>query len=163
MWLLHFLPDGFLEFVVNAVLLLGMISCVLTFFVLNRLMRMFPVLANYHLIMQVVSVLILSAGLYFKGGYSTEIMWRERVAEVEARLKLAEEQSKKVNTVIQEKIVNRTQVIKEKGEKQIEYIDKVVVQKEDVIKYIEKCPAVPKSIIDEINKAAMPPVWEDKK
>jgi len=163
MWLLHFLPDGFLEFVVNAVLLLGMISCVLTFFVLNRLMRMFPVLANYHLIMQVVSVLILAAGLYFKGGYSTEMMWRERVAEVEARLKLAEEQSKKVNTVIQEKIVNRTQVIKEKGEKQIEYIDKVVVQKEDVIKYIEKCPAVPKSIIDEINKAAMPPVWEDKK
>jgi hypothetical protein len=163
MFILHFLPDGLLEFVVNAVLLLGMVSCVLTFFVLNRLMRMFPVLANYHLIMQVVSVLILSAGLYFKGGYSTEMMWRERVAEVEARLKLAEEQSKKVNTVIQEKIVNRTQVIKEKGEKQIEYIDKVVIQKEDVVKYVEKCPAVPKSIVDEINKAAMPPVWEDKK
>lgn len=163
MWMLHFLPDGFLEFVVNAVLLLGVVSCVLTFFVLNRLMRMFPVLANYHLIMQVVSVLILSAGLYFKGGYSTEMMWRERVAEVEARLKIAEEESKKVNTVIQEKIVNRTQVIKEKGEKQIEYIDKVVIQKEDVVKYVEKCPAVPKSIVDEINKAAMPPTWEDKK
>ena len=163
MWLLHFLPDGFLEFIVNAVLLLGVVSCVLSFFVLNRLMRMFPMLANYHLIMQVASVLILSAGLYFKGGYSTEMMWRERVAEVEAKLKLAEEESKKVNTVIQEKIVNRTQVIKEKGEKQIEYIDKVVIQKEDVVKYIEKCPAVPKSIIDEINKAAMPPVWEDKK
>lgn len=161
--MLHFLPDGFLEFVVNAVLLLGVVSCVLTFFVLNRLMRMFPVLANYHLIMQVVSVLILSAGLYFKGGYSTEMMWRERVAEVEARLKIAEEESKKVNTVIQEKIVNRTQVIKEKGEKQIEYIDKVVIQKEDVVKYVEKCPAVPKSIVDEINKAAMPPTWEDKK
>ena len=163
MWLLHFLPDGFLEFIVNAVLLLGMISCVLSFFVLNRLLRMFPMLANYHLIMQVASVLILSAGLYFKGGYSTEMMWRERVAEVEAKLKLAEEESKKVNTVIQEKIVNRTQVIKEKGEKQIEYIDKVVIQKEDVVKYIEKCPAVLKSIIDEINKAAMPPTWEDKK
>jgi len=163
MFILHFLPDGFLEFIVNAVLLLGVVSCVLSFFVLNRLLRMFPMLANYHLIMQVASVLILSAGLYFKGGYSTEMMWRERVAEVEAKLKLAEEQSKKVNTVIQEKIVNRTQVIKEKGEKQIEYIDKVVIQKEDVVKYIEKCPAVPKSIIDEINKAAMPPVWEDKK
>jgi hypothetical protein len=163
MFILHFLPNGFLEFIVNAVLLLGMVSCVLTFFVLNRLMSMFPMLANYRLIMQVLSVLILSAGLYFKGGYSTEMMWRERVAEVEAKLKLAEEQSKKVNTVIQEKIVNRTQVIKEKGEKQIEYIDKVVIQKEDVVNYIEKCPAVPKSIIDEINKAAMPPVWEDKK
>jgi hypothetical protein len=163
MFILHFLPNGFLEFIVNAVLLLGMVSCVLTFFVLNRLMSMFPMLANYRLIMQVLSVLILSAGLYFKGGYSTEMMWRERVAEIEAKLKLAEEQSKKVNTVIQEKIVNRTQVIKEKGEKQIEYIDKVVIQKEDVVNYIEKCPAVPKSIIDEINKAAMPPVWEDKK
>jgi hypothetical protein len=163
MWVLHFLPDSFLEFVVNAVLLAGVVSCVLTFFVLNRLMRMFPVLANYHLIMQVVSVLILAAGLYFKGGYSTEMMWRERVAEVEARLKIAEEESKKVNTVIQEKIVNRTQVIKEKGEKQIEYIDKVIIQKEDVVKYVEKCPAVPKSIIDEINKAAMPPAMGEKK
>ena len=163
MFILHLLPDGFLEFIVNAVLLLGVVSCVLSFFVLNRFMSMFPMLANYRLIMQVASVLILSAGLYFKGGYSTEMMWRERVAEVEAKLKLAEEESKKVNTVIQEKIVNRTQVIKEKGEKQIEYIDKVVIQKEDVVKYIEKCPAVPKIIIDEINKAAMPPTWEDKK
>jgi hypothetical protein len=46
MWLLHLLPDGLLEFIVNAVLILGIILTLLSFFVLNRILRLIPCLAN---------------------------------------------------------------------------------------------------------------------
>ena len=148
MWLLHFLPDGFLAFVVNAVLIVGLISTILSFFVLNRLLRLFPVLANYHLALQVASVVILTAGVYFKGGYSTEMLWRERVAELEVKLKEAEAKSAQVNTVIETKVVTKTKVIKEKADTIIQYVDRPVIQDFD-----KTCP-LPKEAIEVHNEAA---------
>jgi len=87
------------------------------------------------------------------GGYSTEVMWRDKVKDLEAKVKLAEEQSTEKNVEIQEKIVTKTTVIKEKGKTQIEYVDRVITQDKEVIKYIEQCP-VPKAIIDAHNAAA---------
>ena len=89
MWLLHLLPDSLLEFIVNAVLILGVVLTILSFFVLNRILRLIPGLASYHTAIQVVSVLILAAGLYFKGGYVTEMMWREEVKRVQEELNVA--------------------------------------------------------------------------
>ena len=80
---------------------------------------MFPPLANYYRIAQVVSIIILLAGVYFKGGYSTEMLWRERVAEVEAKLEEAEAKSAEVNTVIETKIVNKVKEIKVQGDEVI--------------------------------------------
>jgi len=84
----------------------------------------------------------------------------------------AEAQSANKNVEIQEKIVEKTKIVKEKGRDIIKYIDKwntkeVIkevegperIKREEVIKYIENCP-VPKEIIDihnqatELNKAA---------
>ena len=50
-------------------------------------------------------------------------------------------------------------VEKEKGKDIVQYIDREIVKKEEIVKYIEQCP-VPKEIIDlhnqatELNKAA---------
>jgi hypothetical protein len=66
----------------------------------------------------------------------------------------AEAQSANKNIEIQEKIVEKTKVIRERGRDIIQYIDKEVVKKEEVIKYIENCP-VPKEIIDAHNAAAV--------
>ena len=153
MWLLTLLPTEFLEFIVNTVLVIGVISTVLAFFVLNRLLMMFPPLASYYRVIQIVSLVILCAGIYFKGGYSVEKMWRDRVAELEAKVKIAEEQAANKNVEIQEKVVNKTKIIKQKGDDIVKYIDREVVKKEEIIKYIEQCP-VPKDIIDAHNAAA---------
>lgn len=153
MWLLTLLPTEFLEFIVNTVLVIGVISTVLAFFVLNRILIMFPPLASYYRVIQVVSLIILCAGIYFKGGYSVEKMWRDRVAELEAKVKIAEEQAAHKNVEVQEKIVNKTKIIKQKGDDIIKYVDREVVKKEEIIKYIEQCP-VPKDIIDAHNAAA---------
>jgi len=72
---------------------------------------------------------------------------------MEAKVAQAEAKSANTNVEIQEKIVEKTKVIREKGRDIIKYIDKEVVKKEEVIKYIENCP-VPKEIIDLHNQAA---------
>jgi hypothetical protein len=153
MWLLHLLPDGLLEFIVNAVLILGIILTLLSFFVLNRILRLIPGLANYHTLIQVVSVIILAAGLYFKGGYVTEMMWREEVKKVQAELDKAKNKAAEVVVQVEEKVVFRDRVVKERGETLIQYVDREIVKKEEVVKYIENCP-VPVEIIDIHNQAA---------
>ena len=152
MWLLHLLPDSLLEFIVNAVLILGIVLTILSFFVLNKILRLIPGLASYHTIIQVVSVLILAAGLYFKGGYTTEMMWREEVARVQAELEQAKNKAQEKVVEIQEKVVYKDRIVKEKGQTLIQYIDREVVKREEIIKYIENCP-VPNDFIDLHNEA----------
>lgn len=166
MWLLTFLPTGFLEFIVNAVLVLGIILTILSFFVLNRLLLFFPPLASYHKIIQVVSLVILSAGIYFKGGYSVEKMWRDRVAELEEELKKAEAQATIVTRKLEQKTAEKTEVIREKGDTIVKYVDrwrnKEIIKEipgpervryERVVEYIENCP-IPQELVDLHNEAA---------
>jgi hypothetical protein len=47
------------------------------------------------------------------GSYGTEMAWRERVKELEAKVKVAEEKSQQVNTVIETKIVEKIKIVKE--------------------------------------------------
>lgn len=152
MWILHFLPDGFLSFIINGILVVGFIATILTLFVINRLLLWFPAIAGYYRLIQAVSVAVFLLGVYLKGGYSTEMQWRERVAELEARVAQAETQSNTANTVVQEKIVEKTKVVREKGRDIVKYVDREVIKKEEIIKYIEQCP-VPKEIIDLHNAA----------
>ena len=118
-----------------------------------------PFYGNYVKILQPVGIVLLVAGVWLRGGYDTEMAWRAKVAEAEARVAVAEQQSKETNTVIEQKIVEKTKVIKGKTEYITQYLDREVVKKEEIIKYIEQCP-VPKEIIDihnqavDINKAA---------
>jgi hypothetical protein len=154
MWLLSFLPDTLLMYIVNIILIAGVVSFILAFFVLHKILNKIPGLSKYALMFQIVSAVLLTAGIYFKGGYSTEMMWRERVQELEAKVAAAEAESKKENVVIQEKIVKQKEFIKGKTEYITQYIDKEVIKKEEVIKYVERCP-VPQPIIDAHNAAAI--------
>lgn len=126
MWILHWLPDDFLNAIVNAILALGVISTLLSFFVINKILRLMPALASYYRLIQVASVLILVGGVYLKGGYSTEMEWRERVAELETKLEEAKKESGKVNTVIETKVITKNKIIKQKADTIIEYVDRVI-------------------------------------
>ena len=111
MWLLHFLPDSFLIYVINGICVAGAVSTVLGFF-----LGWIPFVGRWKLPLQLLGIALLVAGVYFKGGYSTEMEWRARVAEVEAKVKVAEAKAKQANIVVQEKIVTKVVKIKEKAE-----------------------------------------------
>jgi hypothetical protein len=112
-----------------------------------------PFIKTYKLAIQIISLLVLVLGVYLEGGLADYKEWELRVKEMEAKVAQAEAKSANTNVEIQEKIVEKTKVIREKGRDIVQYIDKEVVKKEEVIKYIEICP-VPKDIIDLHNQAA---------
>ena len=109
MWLLHFLPDSFLIYVINGICIAGGISTVLGFF-----LGWIPFVDKWKLPLQLLGIALLVAGVYFKGGYSTEMEWRARVAEVEKKVAIAEAKAKQANTQVQTKIVTKIVKIKEK-------------------------------------------------
>jgi hypothetical protein len=96
---------------------------------------------------------LLVLGVWLRGGYDTEMVWRDKVAKLEEQVKIAEQKSQETNTVIQEKVVEKTKVIKGKTEYITQYLDREVVKNQEIVKYIENCP-VPKEIIDIHNQAA---------
>ncbi len=152
MWLLHMLPISIIEYIVNSILIIGITFTVLSFVFLSPILRLLPAIAGYYRLIQIISIVILCAGIYVKGGYSTEKMWRDRVQEMEEKLKIAEAKSEEVNDVVKEKIVYKNTIIKQKGDEIIKYIDREVIKKEEVVKFLEVCP-IPVDIIKLHNEA----------
>jgi hypothetical protein len=136
MWMLSFVPDSFLFYVINIILIAGAVGTFLSFFVIHRIVRWFPAIAPYHLILQIISIVLLVAGVYLKGGYGVEMEWREKLRIAEERARAAEEQAK----VINEKIV-------------IQYRDRVKTVKENVIVYQDRIKEVEKIINQECKVA----------
>jgi hypothetical protein len=113
MWMLSFVPDSLLLWIVNTILIVGAIGSFLSFFVLHKILNKFPALAPYHLLIQIVSIVLLVAGVYLKGGYGVEMAWRERVADLEAKIKVAEAKSEQANIDLAAKQKEKVKVVKE--------------------------------------------------
>ena len=143
-WMLSLIPDWFW----TLVLISGIVGTLATW-----VLKFIPFVSNYRLPIQVASIIALIVGVYFQGVIANEAKWQEKIAELQEKVAEAEVKSKETNVVVQEKIVTKTKVIKEKGKDIINYVDREVVKKEEIIKYIEQCP-VPKEIIDLHNQAA---------
>ena len=147
-WMIGLIPDAVLSSLYWLIIAAGV-----TGVLAGWLGKWIPFYGNYVKILQPVGIVLLVLGVWLRGGYDTEMAWRAKVAEAEARVAVAEQQSKETNTVIEQKIVEKTKVIKGKTEYITQYLDREVVKKEEIIKYIEQCP-VPKEIIDIHNQAA---------
>jgi hypothetical protein len=113
MWMLSFVPDSLLFWLVNTILIVGAIGSFLSFFVLHKILNKFPALAPYHLLIQIVSIVLLVAGVYLKGGYGVEMSWRKRVADLEAKIKVAEAKSEQANIDLAAKQKEKVKVVKE--------------------------------------------------
>jgi hypothetical protein len=147
-WMIGLLPDAFLNWFYWAIIVAG-----ITGVLAGWLGKWIPFYGNYVKILQPIGIILLVLGVWLRGGYDTEMAWRAKVAEAEARVAAAEQKSQETNTVIEQKVVEKTKVIKGKTEYITQYLDREVIKKEEIIKYIEQCP-VPKEIIDIHNQAA---------
>jgi hypothetical protein len=157
MWILHLLPDSLIAWIVNLILIAGAVTTVAGFFV-----RFIPFVNQYRIPVQIAGILLLTTGVYFQGGYTTEMAWRERVAEVEARLQVAETRSAEVNTEIVTRVVTQTKIVQERGDDIIRYVDREVVRDQEVIRFVENCP-IPEIIVNTHNAAARNQPIEEKK
>lgn len=149
MFLLSFIPDALIQLVVNGVLIAGIIGCVVSFF-FGFFVRWMPWIIPYRMLLQILGLVLLIVGVYFKGGVGVEMEWRERVQKAQAAVKLAEEKAKEANVALEAEKKKKQQVITQ---------NKVVIQEKIVTKekIIDAECKVSKDAIEILNEAAKNP------
>ena len=142
MWLLHLLPTSLILWIVNIAMIAGAIGILASFFI-----KFIPFINIYRTPIQIVSIIVFCSGIYWYGGYTTEMIWRDQVAQMEAKVAESEVKSKKVNRVIQKVYVDRVKVVKQ---------DVVVVQEKirEISNTIDKDCKITPEAIDLLNQAA---------
>ena len=135
-WMLSLIPDSLFVWITYLILTIGVVL-----YIASKLVVWIPMMGQYRLPAELVGVVLLVIGSYLFGSYGTEMAWRERVAELEAKVKVAEEKSQQVNTVIETKIVTKIKVIKENV-----YVNREII-KEVAGKQLDAQCTLPKSTV----------------
>jgi len=107
-WMLSLVPDSIFVWIYYIMLAVGV-----GLYITSKLIKWIPLMGQYKLPAELVGVVLLVVGAYFYGGHGVQKAWLARVAELEAKVKIAEEKSQQVNTVIETKIVEKIKVVKE--------------------------------------------------
>lgn len=143
-WMLGFLPNWFW----TTLLFLGIFGLLLSW-VLSKL--------PYSTTIKVISTISIIASVWFLGAASNEEKWQVKVAELEKKIAEGQQESKEVTKEVELQVVEKVKLVRGKTEyitkKITEYVDREVVKKEEIIKYIENCP-LPKEIVEAHNAAA---------
>ena len=137
MWILQFLPN----WIFYLLLLTGVVALLVTHFV--------KVLPNAQLI-KLASVATVLASIYMIGAISNNDAWLAKIKDLQVKVAQAEAKSASANTEIVEKTVTKTQVIKQRGEDIVRYVDR------EVVKYDTTC-VIPKEFVVIHNRAAEAP------
>jgi hypothetical protein len=150
-WMLSFIPDSLFIWITYGLMTIGV-----GLYVASKLVTWIPLMGQYKLPAELIGIVVLLGGVYLFGGYGVEMAWRDKVRVLEEKVKAAELKSQEVKVQIQEKIVYKTKVVKEK---ETVYIDRI----KEIAKEIDaKCEVDPR-VIEELNKASEDPFKGDAK
>jgi hypothetical protein len=119
MWYLSLLPS----IVFHAILTAGLL-----FIFISMVLKVVPFISTYYIPIRIVGFVLFVAGVYFEGAMGIQAAMIEQVKEMEAKVAAAEAESKQVNVKIQEKVVYKQQIVREKGAEVIKYIDREIVK-----------------------------------
>lgn len=138
MWILDFLPG----WIFTLITLAGAGAYLVT-----EVLGNIPFVAQYLRAIRAGAIVALVFGVYMMGGSANQEKWEARVKELEAKVAVAEEQSKTANAKLDAKMKEKAKVIKEK-----EYIiqEKIVQIKEKIDAMCE----IPAEAIKLLNEAA---------
>jgi len=135
-WIFSLIPDSLFVWLYYILLTAGVV-----FYVASKLVKWIPMMGQYRLPAELVGVVLLVVGAYFYGGHSVQSAWLARVAELEAKVKVAEEKSQQVNTVIETRVVEKIKVVKENV-----YVNREII-KEVAGKQLDAQCTLPKSTV----------------
>ncbi len=138
MWILDFLPG----WIFTLITLAGAGAYLVT-----EVLGNVPFVAQYLRAIRAGAIVALVFGVYMMGGAANQEKWEARVKELEAKVAVAEEQSKTANAKLDAKMKEKAKVIKEK-----EYIiqEKLVKIKDT----IDAMCTVPAEAVKLLNEAA---------
>lgn len=107
-WMLSLIPESVLLWAINLALLAGVVGIVAGFFI-----KVIPFVNQYRVPVQIISIILLAGGLYFKGGYSNELAWRAKIADMEQQVKESEAKSEQANKDLAKKSKEKVKIVKE--------------------------------------------------
>jgi hypothetical protein len=128
MWfLLSFVPDWFINYFVHIIFGAGVIGIVAGAF-LSKV----PFVSQYGVLIKIVSNILFVVGLFLEGGLQTELAWREKVADLQKKIEIAQQQSKETNAKIEQKVAEKVKNIKDNvnANRQIIEENRVVINAE---------------------------------
>jgi hypothetical protein len=134
-WIISLIPDAILNWLYWLIIAAG-ISGIAA----GWLGRWIPFYGKYIQFIKPLGVILLVLGVWLRGGYDTEMQWRARVEEAQAKVAKAEEASKEFNTKLD-------QERKKKAKVRTEYITTV---KERIVKETQvidaECKVAPEAL-----------------
>ena len=146
MWILSYLPT-WIFYAITVIGILGLIS--------SYVLGMIPLITQYKLPLQIISVVVIAFGVFIIGGVENELAWQTKVKELEAQVAIATAKSNETNTIIQQKVITKIQIVKQ----QVEVVKREIeVQKE----YINTDCKVNPTAVDLYNKAVADPAGVTK-
>jgi type VI protein secretion system component VasK len=107
-WMLSIIPSAILNWIYWAIIAVG-----ITGIAAGWVGRWIPLYGKYVQFLKPAGVVLLVLGVWLRGGYDTEMAWRARVDELQAKIKQAEVQSQEVNTTIQTQYRDKVKTVKE--------------------------------------------------
>jgi hypothetical protein len=150
MWMLQWLPN----WIFYAVLLAGVFGLVASYLI--RFLSFIPFLYVYKTPIQLGSIAAIVIGTFMAGAIYDNDAWEARVKEMEEKVAAAEVQSKEENIKIVEKVVNKVQIVKTRGQDIVKYVDREVVKYDTKFAPGGICE-IPKEFIKAHNDAAEAP------
>jgi hypothetical protein len=103
-----FVPDWLITVLVNGLIIVGLVGISASW-----IARWVPYFNMYRGPIQIIGVVCLVLGVYFKGGADVERSWRERVKELEARIAVAEKQSQEANKKLSDQLAQNKRLTQE--------------------------------------------------
>jgi len=151
MWLISFLPHSFSTFIIHSVFFIGVIATLIGF-----IAHKIPLISIHGKTIKICGLIIFVIGVYLEGALSMESHWREKINELEEKVRVAEENAKKINTEIEYVYVDRIKEVKK-----IEYIVKEKIR-DSQNELNANCVISPK-VAEILNSSAQNKVEEVKK
>ena len=134
-WIFSIIPDAVLNWVYWGIIALGVTGMFAGWF-----SKFIPVYRRYIGFIKPVGIALVILGVWLRGGYDTEMAWRSKVKEAEARVAAAEAKSQETNVVVQKVYVDRVKKVKEL---QVVYKDRI----KEIEKQIDaECKVAPEAI-----------------
>ena len=145
-WMFSLIPDAILNWVYWLIIAAG-----LTGLFAGWIGKWIPFYGNYVQFLKPIGIVLLVLGVWLRGGYDTEMRWRAKVEEAQAKVAKAEEASNNFNTKLEEER-------KKKSKVRTEYITTV---KERIVKETQvidaECKVAPEAL-SILNDAAKNPI-----
>lgn len=144
LWILGFIPKW-----------AWFVCFVLSFLTLafSKFLKKFQFFVLHSWAIYVFSLVLLLISTWFLGFQTNEEKWKREIQKTQDAIKVLENKNLELSKELENSSQQKTVVIKEKGRKVIEYLEKEVFRDKEVVRYVETCSNLPPQIIELHNKA----------